>query len=255
MVVFGATGDLSHRKLIPGALPARRGRADSGRGAHHRRVAPAPAEGSFEDAVRHSLAEHVPADERTEAAMERFLARLSFVTLDAAGDAGWGELTALLAQHPDRIRAFYLAVGPDLFGAICERIGRHGLVTPATRVVVEKPVGKSGASARAVNEAVGRVFEERQIFRIDHYLGKETVQNLMALRFANALFEPVWNAAHIDHVQITVAETLGVEGRAATTTPPARCATWCRTTFCNCSAWRRWSRQPPSTPTPCATRS
>ncbi|MGA7268405.1 MAG: glucose-6-phosphate dehydrogenase, partial [Aestuariivirga sp.] len=92
--------------------------------------------------------------------------------------------------------------------------GSHGLVTPQTRVVIEKPLGKSGASARAVNDAIGKVFSEPQIYRIDHYLGKETVQNLMALRFANALFEPVWNSAHIDHVQITVAETLGVEGRA-----------------------------------------
>ena len=86
-------------------------------------------------------------------------------------------------------------------------------MTPATRVVIEKPVGKSFKSATVVNDAVGKVFTEQQIYRIDHYLGKETVQNLMALRFANALFEPIWNAAHIDHVQITVAETIGVEGR------------------------------------------
>ena len=88
------------------------------------------------------------------------------------------------------------------------------MITPLARVVVEKPVGKSGESASIVNDAVGKVFEEGQIFRIDHYLGKETVQNLMALRFANALFEPIWNAAHVDHVQITVSETLGVAGRA-----------------------------------------
>jgi glucose-6-phosphate 1-dehydrogenase len=214
MVVFGATGDLSARKLIPalyrrdvaGQIPA-----EARIIGVSRRL---PAEGSFEASVRTSLAQHVPDEELTDEHIARFLARLAFVTLDVTGEAGWGDLAALLAQHPARIRAFYLAVGPDLFGAICERIGRHGMVTPETRVVVEKPVGKDGASARAVNDAVGRVFSERQIFRIDHYLGKETVQNLMALRFANALFEPVWNAAHIDHVQITVAETLGVQGRA-----------------------------------------
>ncbi|MHB2169303.1 glucose-6-phosphate dehydrogenase [Alsobacter sp. R-9] len=214
MVVFGATGDLAARKLIPalfrrdvaGQVPA-----DARVIGVSRRL---PSEGSFEALVRRSLQQHVPAEELTAEAIDRFVARLAFVTLDAGGEAGWSDLAALLAEHPARIRAFYLAVGPDLFGAICERIGRHGLVTPATRVVVEKPVGKDGESARAVNDAVGRVFGERQIFRIDHYLGKETVQNLMALRFANALFEPVWNAAHIDHVQITVAETLGVAGRA-----------------------------------------
>ena len=214
MVVFGATGDLAARKLIPalyrrdvaGQIPA-----EARIIGVSRRL---PPEGSFEAAVRASLGQHVPAEELTEDHLARFISRLAYVTLDATGDAGWPELAALLAEHPARIRAFYLAVGPDLFGAICERIGRHGLVTPETRVVVEKPVGKDGDSARAVNDAVGKVFSERQIFRIDHYLGKETVQNLMALRFANALFEPVWNAAHIDHVQITVAETLGLQGRA-----------------------------------------
>jgi glucose-6-phosphate 1-dehydrogenase len=104
-------------------------------------------------------------------------------------------------------------VAPELFGPICEKIGAHKLVTPQTRVIIEKPIGHDYQSARELNDAVGRIFDERQIYRIDHYLGKETVQNLMALRFGNALFEPLWNAAHIDHVQITVAETLGVEGR------------------------------------------
>ena len=114
----------------------------------------------------------------------------------------------------ERIRVFYLATSPDLFGPICARLGKNGLVTPKSRVVVEKPIGRDLESARAVNDAVGKVFPENRIYRIDHYLGKETVQNLMALRFANALFEPLWNAGHVDHVQITVAETLGVESRA-----------------------------------------
>jgi glucose-6-phosphate 1-dehydrogenase len=134
--------------------------------------------------------------------------------VQADGDSGWDDLAAVLAEHPDRIRVFYLATGPDLFGPICDHLGLYGLATPNSRVVVEKPIGKSLESARAVNEAIGRVFPEDRVYRIDHYLGKETVQNLMALRFANALFEPLWNNAHIDHVEITVAETLGVEGRA-----------------------------------------
>ncbi len=153
--------------------------------------------------------------ERDPAVLMRFLDRLAYVAVDASGEAGWPVLTKLLGPPNGRIRAFYLAVGPDLFAPLTERLGRHGLACEGCRVVVEKPIGKDGASARkAINDAIGKVFAESQIFRIDHYLGKETVQNLMALRFANALFEPVWNAAHIDHVQITVAETLGLEGRA-----------------------------------------
>jgi glucose-6-phosphate 1-dehydrogenase len=113
------------------------------------------------------------------------------------------------------VRVFYLATAPDLFGTVAVRLRKEGFVTPQTRLVLEKPIGKDLASAKAINDAVGEVFPERQIFRIDHYLGKETVQNLMALRFANSLFEPVWNHGAIDHVQITVAETVGVEGRAA----------------------------------------
>ncbi len=146
--------------------------------------------------------------------MDAFLARLSYVAVDVTGETGWRELGQALADAPRRIRVFYLATAPDLFGPICHQLGAHGLATPNSRVVVEKPIGKSLASARAVNDAIGEVFPEERVYRIDHYLGKETVQNLMALRFANALFEPVWNAAHIDHVQITVSETLGVEGRA-----------------------------------------
>ncbi len=109
---------------------------------------------------------------------------------------------------------FYLATGPALFAPICERLGRFGLAGGQARLVVEKPLGRDLASARAVNNEIGQVFPEDRVYRIDHYLGKEAVQNLMALRFANGLFEPLWNAAHIDHVQITVAESLGVEGRA-----------------------------------------
>ncbi|WP_417770097.1 glucose-6-phosphate dehydrogenase [Stappia sp.] len=212
LIVFGATGDLAHRKLLPalyhrdldGQIPldarilacSRRDMAD----ADYRKFA--------DEAVR----EHV--NDIEDEALARFLDRLSYLSVDAAGDRGWPELARALDGREEVVRAFYLAVSPDFFGPICERIGANGLTTDLARVVIEKPIGKDGTSARAVNAAIGAVFREDQIFRIDHYLGKETVQNLMALRFANALFEPLWNAAHIDHVQITVAESLGVEGRA-----------------------------------------
>jgi len=214
LVVFGATGDLSARKLIPALFH----RDESGQlppearivGASRRRLS----DDEFRNLARDWLQQHVRASERSDGAIERFVARLSYVSVNAEGSDGWNDLAAAIADAPQRIRVFYLATGPDLFGPICERLGRYKVATSNSRVVVEKPIGKSLESATAVNDAIGAVFPEERVYRIDHYLGKETVQNLMALRFANALFEPLWNAAHIDHVQITVAETLGVEGRA-----------------------------------------
>jgi len=126
---------------------------------------------------------------------------------------GWNRLHAALSDEAGRPRVFYLATAPALFGPTCQGLHDAGLITPHARVVLEKPIGTDLASAQAINDQVGAVFAEDQIFRIDHYLGKETVQNLMALRFANSLFEPLWSHGSIDHVQITVAENLGVEGR------------------------------------------
>ncbi|MGQ0484312.1 MAG: glucose-6-phosphate dehydrogenase [Hyphomicrobiales bacterium] len=214
LVVFGATGDLAQRKLLPALFH----RDDQGQLPDGARIIGASrrpmSRETFKAFAIAAIEAHVPEAERSAETCKRFYGRLDYVTVDAAQKAGWSDLEKLLKSAPDRIRVFYLAVGPDLFGPICERLGSHALVTPRTRVVIEKPLGKSGASARAVNDAIGRVFAEPAVYRIDHYLGKETVQNLMALRFGNALFEPLWNSAHIDHLQITVAETLGVGGRA-----------------------------------------
>jgi glucose-6-phosphate 1-dehydrogenase len=214
LVVFGATGDLAGRKLLPalfyrcaaGQLPA--GARIVGVG---RRALTTEA---FRVRARAAVIEHVPEADRDDRAVARFIDRIHYVVAQGTDDSGWPDLVAALADQPDRIRIFYLATSPELFAPICELLARHELVTPKARVVVEKPIGHDLESARIVNDAVGRAFPEDRIYRIDHYLGKETVQNLMALRFANALFEPLWNAAHIDHVQITVAETLGVEERA-----------------------------------------
>jgi glucose-6-phosphate 1-dehydrogenase len=213
-VAFGGTGDLVRRKLLPGLY-------------HRDRTGQIPQETrivgvarsdltveAYREMARAAIVDHVEASQRDDVSLTRFLERLTYVAVDAGGSNGWPKLAELLAANPDRIRVFYLATSPDLFGEISRRASEAGLVTTRSRVVVEKPIGKSLESARVINDAVGAVFREDQIFRIDHYLGKETVQNLMALRFANALFEPLWNAAHIDHVQITVAESLGVEGRA-----------------------------------------
>ena len=212
LVVFGATGDLAGRKLLP-ALLYRFAAGQMPPDARIIGVARRPmTDDEFRTLAAAAIATHVDEPDRDPATLARFLARLHYS--ETTTQAGWATLKSLLATDPADIRVFYLATAPELFGSICGDLARNGLITPRARVVIEKPIGKSLASARVLNDAIAAAFPEDRIYRIDHYLGKETVQNLMALRFANAVFEPVWNAAHIDHVQITVAETLGVESRA-----------------------------------------
>ncbi|RJF77511.1 glucose-6-phosphate dehydrogenase [Azospirillum cavernae] len=212
--VFGGTGDLALRKLLPALyLRDRAGQVAAGSriiAVSRSALDPAEYRAKADAAVRR----HVAADELDEELIARFLERLDYVSVDATSSEGWSDLAGRFEGRGDGpVRIFYLATSPSLFGPICDRLKGAGLVTPAARVVLEKPIGRDLDSARAINAQVGAVFAESQIYRIDHYLGKETVQNLLALRFANSLFEPLWNANHIDHVQITVAETVGVEGR------------------------------------------
>ncbi|MDN2565826.1 glucose-6-phosphate dehydrogenase [Aquibium sp. A9E412] len=213
LVVFGATGDLAERKLIPALYQRQR----AGQFSEPTRIFGASRSRLDDEAyrafARQAIADHVPADQVEADQVERFVARLGYVPVDASAGTGFDALAAAIGDSA-AVRAFYLAVAPGLYGAIAERLAAHRLVAPTSRIVVEKPIGRSLESACALNDAIGRVFDEHRIFRIDHYLGKETVQNLMALRFANALFEPLWNSAHVDHVQITVAEAVGLEGRA-----------------------------------------
>lgn len=212
LVVFGASGDLAHRKLMPALYH----RFEDGQIPESARIICTSrrdySDDAYRDWARAAIEEHV--SEHDNDKLAAFLEKLTYMAIDIGSGDGFDKLAECLKERPDVIRAIYLAVGPDLFGPICEQLGKGGMVNDLTRIVIEKPIGKDGASAKALNDTVGAVFNEHQIFRIDHYLGKETVQNLMALRFANALFEPLWNAAHIDHVQITVAESLGVGGRA-----------------------------------------
>jgi glucose-6-phosphate 1-dehydrogenase len=211
-VVFGATGDLTLRKLLPALYHRFR---DHQIPPESRVIGVARSrlsDDDFRSRAAKALEKHVEAADLDAAAIEHFLSRLYYVAIDAtAEDADWDRLTQIL--DPDRIRVFYLATSPDLYGQICEALGSASLVTNLSRIVLEKPIGHDLDSARTVIEQVGKVFSEAQTFRIDHFLGKETVQNLMALRFANTIFERLWSADVIDHVQITVAETVGLEGR------------------------------------------
>ncbi len=214
--VFGGTGDLALRKLLPALYLRDR----EGQLPHDTRIIGVSRaeidDDGYRSEVRSSLAAHLPADELDDASVERLLARLRHVTLDVEHPADWHHLHALLKDRPDHLetaRVFYLAVGPALFGPICRHLDEIGVVDEGSRVVLEKPIGHDLASAQAVNDAVGSVFAESQIFRIDHYLGKESVQNLLVTRFANTFLEPLWNSRWVDHVQITVAESLGVGDR------------------------------------------
>jgi glucose-6-phosphate 1-dehydrogenase len=213
LVIFGGTGDLARRKILPGLYL----RFLSGQMTADSRIIGAAraelTEDAFRQSVRESIAEFVPKAKQDEAVITAFLGQIGYVTIDAKGEGGWPALKAMM--RPGMVRAFYFSVAPALFGDIAERLHLHGVADGESRIVVEKPFGRDLASARALNEVLAQHFKESQIYRIDHYLGKETVQNLMAVRFANILFEPIWKAEYIDHVQITVAETVDVAGRGA----------------------------------------
>ena len=213
MVLFGATGDLAKREIIPalfsgfriGQVPAEFRLAGVSRSQL--------SDADFRSLARTAILAAHPKQDLDSDLIERFLGRLSFIPADAASGAGWDRLAAW--PRPDTVCAYYLSVSPVIFEDIIKFIGARNLARPESRIVVEKPFGQDLESARRLNRKLTRTFEESQIYRIDHYLGKETVQNLMALRFANVLFEPLWNSQHVDHVQITVSESVGVKGRQA----------------------------------------
>jgi glucose-6-phosphate 1-dehydrogenase len=167
---------------------------------------------AFREQADQALKEHLPAGFYSAGVAERFLGRLHYVPLDIT-DAGEFERLAQAIGDPCSGVAIFLSTAPSLFKPVIEGLQGAGLACPTVRMALEKPLGSDLESSREINDAVAAAFPEQRIFRIDHYLGKETVQNLLALRFANSLFEPLWNSTHIDHVQITVAETVGVEGR------------------------------------------
>ena len=217
-VVFGGTGDLSLRKLLPALY---RRELEGGLPEDTRIIGVSRAhldDEAYRAVVRDALSAHVEASDLYDGAVDRLLGRLHHVPMEFDDPAQWHLLHGLLKDRPDveqAVTVFYLAVAPSVFGLICDQLDEVGLVTERSRVVMEKPIGHDLASSQQVNDAVGRVFDESQVFRIDHYLGKESVQNLLVTRFANTFLEPLWNSRWVDHVQITVAESLGVGERGA----------------------------------------
>ncbi|MGD0912196.1 MAG: glucose-6-phosphate dehydrogenase [Terracidiphilus sp.] len=219
LVIFGASGDLTKRKLLPALY-------------HLRQNKLLPANFAIVGVARRPLGDEFAADmkegivefgggDASDPVLEDFVKHISYFALNFDDPKDYAGLKAEL----DRIdkekniggnRLFYLATAPEFFAGIIDNLGAQGMAQPEkglTDIVIEKPFGHDLDSARELNHKVNAVFHESQVFRIDHYLGKETVQNLLVFRFANGIFEPVWNRNYIDHVQITVAETLGVEGR------------------------------------------
>ncbi|WP_417267572.1 glucose-6-phosphate dehydrogenase [Celeribacter baekdonensis] len=211
LVIFGGTGDLARRKILPGLYR----RFCSGQMPETARIIGAARSehdtAEFRQIVRDAIREFSKKNECDDALIGTFLERLHYVQVDAKGEDGWGELRDLMRK--DVVKAYYFSVAPSLFGDLAERLQAHGIADDEARIVVEKPFGRDLASAKKLNQDLAKHFDETQIYRIDHYLGKETVQNLMAVRFGNILFEPLWNSQYVDHIQITVAETVGVGGR------------------------------------------
>jgi glucose-6-phosphate 1-dehydrogenase len=211
LLLFGATGDLSKRMLLPslcaldadGLLPASLQIIGTARSDID--------DAGFRDLAREALEKFFPAAER-RGSVDGFLERLHYQPLDATQEEGFAALANKVGK-PEQGLAIFLSTAPSLFEPTIRGLQSAGLTGETVRMCLEKPLGTNLESSRHINDAVAAAFPEERIFRIDHYLGKETVQNLLALRFANILFEPLWNAAHIDHVQITVAETVGLEGR------------------------------------------
>lgn len=213
LLLFGATGDLAQRMLLPslyglhadGLLPKELTITGAARSDY--------TDGSYRDFAKKALDKFLPADFRNDAQIASFLERLGYQAMDMSVPEQFKPLADKVGDVAGGL-AIYLSTAPSLFEAAIAGLESVGLAGSTVRIGLEKPLGYDLASSQEINDAVAKVFPEERIFRIDHYLGKETVQNILALRFGNTFFEPIWNARGIDNVQITIAETVGLEDRA-----------------------------------------
>ena len=219
LVIFGASGDLTRRKLLPALYSLSRGQRLPARFAVVGVARSATSDEQFRQQFHDSLQEFAKVDGRSDEVVRSLQAQMYFVAGEMDDPGLYARLAARLKEIGSEGVLYYLAVPPGVYGTVVEGLEGAGLAgTPEDgwrRLIVEKPFGTDLASAQNLNAQLHRHFTEDQIFRIDHYLGKETVQNLLVLRFANGMFEPIWNRRYIDHVQITAAETVGVERRAS----------------------------------------
>lgn len=215
LVFFGGTGDLVWRKLMPALFQAYRHDSlpEGGRiiGVGRDDLTDA----QYRQQIQTRFEQVDGAKRPNSEEFAQFAQLLCYVRMDLSKPEAYAALKSRLAERETDTVVMYLSTAPSLFTTVCEQLATSGLNTPKTRIVLEKPLGHDLASNRAINDVVGRVFTEQQIFRIDHYLGKPAVQNLFAMRFGNALFEPLWRREHIANIQITMAEELGVEKRGA----------------------------------------
>ncbi|WP_150290354.1 glucose-6-phosphate dehydrogenase [Sphingobium estronivorans] len=212
-LLFGATGDLAHRMIFPslynlladGLLPHDFLIVASGRTEF--------TDEQFRSDIDKALRKFLAADRYEAETANKLRDMIVYQAVEAGKADQFKALAQRLDGRTDKGVAVYLSTPPSLFAPTAQGLADAGIITPKTRIAMEKPIGKDLASSKEVNDGIGALFAEDQIFRVDHYLGKETVQNLLALRFGNVMFEPLWNATAIGHVQITVGETVGLEGR------------------------------------------
>ncbi|WP_293759911.1 glucose-6-phosphate dehydrogenase [uncultured Aquitalea sp.] len=212
MVLFGGTGDLVMRKLLPSLYQAHAAGLLNTEGRLLALGRKGISRDDYLQLVEKQSRIHIK-EHFDDAAWQTFCNRIQYLKVDAGEAADYPALAEAVGQHPERVVVCYLATAPDLFSGICDNLAAVGLNRPNVRVVLEKPLGTDLDSSNAINNDVARFFQEDQLYRIDHYLGKESVQNLMAIRFANALFEPLWRREWIHDVQITISEDLGVGTR------------------------------------------
>ncbi|PCJ50026.1 MAG: glucose-6-phosphate dehydrogenase [Gammaproteobacteria bacterium] len=215
LVIFGGTGDLSMRKLLPALY---RAQAQGSVPVGSKIMVCSRKQKDYDQMqsiIEEKLKSFLKTDEFEVKQWQKFSKILQPVLLDLTDlSKGWDKFASLFEAKSERVRLFYLAVIPSIYGSCCKNLSKLKLITENSRLVVEKPLGYDLTSAEAINETMAKYFKEAQIYRIDHYLGKETVQNLLTLRFSNFLFENIWDSKAIDHIQISISEQVGLEGRA-----------------------------------------